>query len=278
MDSRKIENAVWQANILLHEKEGPYYQAIHFEIFNFLEQHRLTRALIDATSKVSSRSRVALDFGCGTGNVTSKLLSLGWKVIAADTSKTMLAVLKNNLRSACSTGQLLLYQLEGKRLNLKDESLGIITCYSVLHHLYDYMYTIDEFSRVLDKGGVLFIDHEQSDDFWKSQGNLLYELDVKTSLMINDLYLRRVRRIKSPSLDYTLSDYRTRYGTRISWPDVRTLLREKGFIVREQNYLVHRCVLPNLLHLACRTRIKDTRELTALKQTTGVPANPSSGS
>ncbi len=277
MDSnRQIERAVWRANIGLHAKEAPFYDAIHFEIFNFIEQHRLRRALALASNMVASRSRVALDFGCGTGNVTSKLLSLGWKVLAVDTSKTMLTILSHKLRSACNSGQLVVRRLGSKRINLASGSLGLVTCYSVLHHLYDYMSTLGEFSRVLDEGGVLYVDHEHTDDFWNSQDRFLYQMDLRSSSLINDLYLKRVRRIRPPWLDYRMSDYRTKLETKISWPDVKKFLQANGFSVREWNYLVHRSIIPNPLHLACKGTVRDTRAVIAVKGHPNGPAAQSS--
>ena len=261
----QIERAVWRANIDLHAKEGPYYDAVHFEIFNFIEQHRLRRALALASNMVTSKSRLALDFGCGTGNVTSKLLSLGWKVIAVDTSKMMLNILSHKLRFACYSGQLVVRDLGSKRINLASGALGLVTCYSVLHHLYDYMSALSEFSRVLDEGGVLYVDHEHSNDFWNSQDRFLYKIDLRLSALINDLYLKRVRRIRPPRLDYSMSDYRTKQETRISWPDIKKFLQANGFSVQELNYLVHRCIFPNPLHLACKRTVKDTRAVIALK-------------
>jgi ubiquinone/menaquinone biosynthesis C-methylase UbiE len=275
---RQVERAVWRANIDLHAKEGPFYDAVHFDIFNFVEQHRLRRTLALASSMVASRSRLALDFGCGTGNVTSKLLSLGWEVMAVDTSKTMLTILNHKLRSACNSGQLVVRHLGTKRINLASGSVGLITCYSVLHHLYDYMSTLGEFSRVLDEGGVLYVDHEHSDGFWNSQDRFLYQMDRRLSSLVNDLYLKRVRRIRPPWLDYGMSDYRTKQEKRISWPEVKKFLQANGFSVQEWNYLVHRCVFPNPLHLACKGAVKDTRAVIAVKSHPNDPTVESSQS
>jgi ubiquinone/menaquinone biosynthesis C-methylase UbiE len=47
---------------------------------------------------VKTNSKIALDFGCGSGNVTSKLLELGWKVVAVDSSEAMLQTLRKKFQ------------------------------------------------------------------------------------------------------------------------------------------------------------------------------------
>jgi SAM-dependent methyltransferase len=101
-----IEQRVWHANIDVHEAEALAYDQVHLEIFDGIEQQRLVWNLKYAKELVRSRSDVAFDFGCGTGNVTSKLLMMGWKVVAGDVSENRLKALPRKLSlTICGGGR-----------------------------------------------------------------------------------------------------------------------------------------------------------------------------
>ena len=97
----------------------------------------------------------ALDIGCGAGNVTQYLVHQGTKVTAADTSENFLKIIDKTF-SGVET-----ILLNGNNLEeIPDSSFDIVTTYSVLHHVPDYLKLVEEMCRVLKKGGVLYIDHE----------------------------------------------------------------------------------------------------------------------
>jgi hypothetical protein len=80
----------------------------------------------------------------------------------------------------------------------------------VLHHLPDYVDAIKRLSVFLKKGGVMYLDHEASPFYWKSESHIVAQL-VKSiyfhsNPLINILYFQ-IMGINIPSLDYTLSDY-----------------------------------------------------------------------
>ena len=55
----------------------------------------------------------------------------------------------------------------------------LITCYSVLHHLPDYITALEGLSVFLKKGGVIYIDHEASPFYWKTEPSSLARLRQK---------------------------------------------------------------------------------------------------
>src|SRR5689334_13190550 len=79
-------------NIKVHDQVASKYEARHDEIFNDVEQARLAQALRKALGAVLTDSDQikALDFGCGSGNLTKHLLALGVDVVAADVSPRFL--------------------------------------------------------------------------------------------------------------------------------------------------------------------------------------------
>ena len=266
------ESSVWEANVTVHAKEAVAYDNIHLEIFNAVEQKRLVKNLKMVSKLVTSPSDTALDFGCGTGNITQKLIRLGWKVIAADSSPEMLDRLKRKLLPNASPTTLVPHLLTGKHLSFEDKRFGLVTAYSVFHHLYDYMFTLQELCRVLDRGGVLYIDHEVSDSYWNLEQKRVYRIYEAAGGKINQICRKRFLRqnsAKIPRLNYTLSDYRTKESTRIEWDKVKRFLLERGFTVREHTYLLHKSIVLNPLYPFYRLflrNVEDMRTLICIKE------------
>jgi ubiquinone/menaquinone biosynthesis C-methylase UbiE len=106
-----------------------------------------------------------LDYGCGTGNITKYLVDYKAKVIAADVSQKILNVLESKLNNSHDID---FHLINGFDLSeYSDNTFDLITTYSVLHHIPDYLSMINEFIRVIKPGGVLFIDHEVNPGYWE---------------------------------------------------------------------------------------------------------------
>jgi SAM-dependent methyltransferase len=139
------------------------YEQRHGEIFNPVEQERLRGALTRAAAAIRSGGRRALDFGCGTGNLTEHLVALGFETVAADVSPEFLRTV--GARFAGRPVQTL--ALNGRDLaGVPDAAFDLVATYSVLHHVPDYLAVVRELQRVLRPGGVLVIDHEASAGLW----------------------------------------------------------------------------------------------------------------
>lgn len=248
-DYEVTEEEVLGANVSVHDMEAKSYDDIHLEIFNLVEQRRLLRSLKRGLSLIESNSTWALDYGCGTGNVTSKLLAFGFNVVAADISEKMLETIRRKFPQAFRSGRLMTYLVKDKSIDFPDGFFCFVAAYSVLHHLYDYMSAIKEMCRVLSDGGVLYVDHELADSYWKLRYSPLYEFYAGISDVANYAYVRYFRRKTFPVKDYSSADYRTRESTRIAWSTVKQFLIENGFSVHENKYLLHRSFLPSPLYL-----------------------------
>ncbi len=93
-----------------------------------------------------------LDFGCGTGNSSFKLISYGFKPVSLDTSLGMLKEVsrKCKKRSLCING-------DGEKLPFKDGAFDAVICMGVMHHLDNKPIAIREMIRVVKKGGSIYI-------------------------------------------------------------------------------------------------------------------------
>lgn len=99
-----------------------------------------------------------VDIGCGTGNLTTAILSaLGGtgKVVAVDISPRMIEVARSKVRDARVTWHVGI----AESLPVGDATVDRIVCFSVWPHLVDHQATLAEFARVLRPGGFLHIWH-----------------------------------------------------------------------------------------------------------------------
>jgi ubiquinone/menaquinone biosynthesis C-methylase UbiE len=187
-------------NIEIHDRVAHKYDAIHGEIFNTVEQARLGEVLSRARDAVRTRARGrdALDFGCGSGNLTKHLLKLGMKVTAADVSRGFLDLVANRYPEVTTH-----WMENGDSSALANDSFDLIATYSVLHHIPDYLAACAELARICRPGGVVLIDHEPSDGFWR--GSDVYDEFRKAALKMDwrkyltpENYWHRFRRLFNP--------------------------------------------------------------------------------
>ena len=231
-----------KANIKIHDKIANNYASVHGEIFNDIEQERLFLALKKSLQAVNTGSEElkALDYGCGSGNLTRHLLNLNVDVVAADVSSHFLAMVRQQYPSE----RLSTFSLNGKDLaSLKSGSFDFIAVYSVLHHIPDYLSTIIELARVCKPGGIVYLDHEPTDQFWSD--NPLYEEFRKKALRIDwgkyfvpSNYVGKVRRWFNPK--YTSEgDIHVWPDDHIEWKHIEKTLVGLGFeVVLSEDYLL----------------------------------------
>jgi ubiquinone/menaquinone biosynthesis C-methylase UbiE len=235
-------------NVKTHNEMAKKYERIHGEIYNDHEQSRLENELSEAISaiKTVSQTKVALDFGCGAGNLTRHLSNLGCEVIASDISQGFLdLVASRTYQKAVKT-----IQLNGVDLaNIPDENVDMVATYSVLHHVPDYLSILEEFMRVLKPGGVLYIDHEPSEEFWTN--NLVrrnFELEMKKRIPVNyakyfvlaNYFDWLIRRFINPRY-HREGDIHVFEDDHVEWNKVvASLVAVGGQVLTAKNYLLFR--------------------------------------
>ena len=230
--SRADYSVVVQGNVEVHRVESAIYDFIHEEIWNRTEQKRLRLALKSAIGLIDSNQFEALDFGAGTGNVTKKLLGLGFRVTAVDISPEMCNVLIVNNKDDVASRRLSVLNVNIDTAKMSGQ-YDLVTCYSVLHHLPDYLLTLRVLARLTKKGGVLFIDHERT-PVSLAKG-IVEKVIVKGYYFVNNTlenaYLR-LHGVKVPNIDYSKSDV----NLSIRWSSVIDVLKREGFTTRLTRY------------------------------------------
>lgn len=220
---------VIESNIQVHRIEAKIYDSIHEEIYNNQEQERLRKNLDYCTQLIKNCTFKAFDFGAGTGNVTLKLLNLGFKVVAVDISPEMCEVLKNKNDEAVKNEKLKILNVNFDYTPIYD-SYDLITCYSVLHHLPEYKQTLRKLSRLVKLGGVLFIDHEGKPESL-GRDNII----DKSMLFLHGKLVaatRSLHPVALPNIDYTLSDV----NRGLDWVEIVKILHSEGFSVMTRPY------------------------------------------
>ena len=205
-----LREKIHEANIAVHRYEAEYYELLHPEVYGRQEQQRITFTLNMVDNLIAGNRRRALDFGAGTGNLTGKLLKMGYTVTSVDISAEMCAVLRKRYKASLKAQKLFVVNSSLEDAAFETDEFDLITCYSVLHHLPDYEGALRRLFAFLRKGGMMYIEHEASPFYWRSEasllGNLLKFVYFHSNPMLNALHFRLIG-FSVPSLDYTLSDY-----------------------------------------------------------------------
>lgn len=235
-------------NISVHERIATVYDQRHPEIYNSIEQDRLYRILAEAI-EVSSQTQLshpirALDYGCGAGNLTRHLLDLGCRVVAADVTPSFAQLVVTTYGSEYVTPLI----LNGIDLHeLPDNSFDVVATYSVLHHIPDYLTAIREMIRVTRPGGVVFLDHERSPEFWV-QSEPLREFQRKTavqtplsyylrSIVNPKWYVKKFKKIRNPRYQEE-GDIHVWPDDHIEWELIKDLVAQSNAdIVKLEDYL-----------------------------------------
>lgn len=204
-----MRQKILDENIKLHRIEAPHYDALHPEEFNWFEQAQIRRDLLCIASNLPKPSS-ALDIGCGTGNILLKLLASGFDVWGVDISKEMIEVLKARIPTLLEEKAQLFTNNADDFLAACTQEFDLITISSVLHHLPDYISSLELAIRRLKPGGWLYITHEPTKDVLSPDPFLRKVLWQVDNLAYSVLRARSVP--QTEARDYRTSDYHLYHG------------------------------------------------------------------
>jgi len=117
--------------------------------------HSVAKAIIAATNP--NKTMHALEFGCGTGLVSMEIAPLVKSLAAIDTSREMLAVLQEKIRSSG------IESIEASCTNLaspsenvlNEKSFELIYSSMTLHHIDETSEFLNRLSKLLPSGGII---------------------------------------------------------------------------------------------------------------------------
>lgn len=261
-------------NIKVHDKLAKKYEKIHIEIYNEEEQNRLRESLVIAKNYISTNEQIpkVLDFGCGAGNLTKHLTEIGCDVVASDVSQGFLDLVSSKTFSR----KIETAKLNGKDLsNFPNDYFDMVCMYSVLHHVPDYLSLMKEFMRVLKKGGVLYIDHEASENIWLGDDSFKKAMNElkKTSvggfgkyLYLNNYVDFFIRKFINKKFQRE-GDIHVWADDHIVWKDVNEEIKKSGgIVVLEEDYLLFRKGYNLDIYKKYKNKHTDTHLLIAKRQ------------
>ena len=260
LNDETLKEKIRQANVSVHRYEAQYYEVLHPEVYSKQEQKRITAKLKTIHKLVTDNQKNALDVGAGTGNLTGKLLQMGYKVTAIDISAEMCTILQKKYDAYLRNNKLVIINSPIENLTFDVGKFDLITCYSVLHHLPDYVTALRNLSGFLKKGGAMYIDHEASPFYWKNEpssiASFVKNMYFHSNPLFNILYFQIIG-LKVPTIDYTLSDYWHKKEHAINHKVIEQVLRGEGFeFSKRTDYHLNGTWIPNPLfyiyRLICR--------------------------
>lgn len=254
-----LKNKIHEANVSVHRSEAQYYEQLHPEVYSKQEQKKITNRLKTIDELVENNQKNALDVGAGTGNLTGKLLKMGYKVTAIDISPEMCSILKTKYARYLAKGKLMVINEPIENLS-ESEKFDLVTCYSVLHHLPDYIAGLRALSGFLKRGGVIYIDHEASPFYWRNEAktvtNMVKFIYFHSNPMINSVYFHIVG-LKVPYIDYTFSDYWHKKQHAINHQAIAQVFKDEGYeMAKRTDYYQESTWIPNPLSILYRLLCK----------------------
>ncbi len=251
-----LKEKIHQANVSVHQHEAQYYELLHPEVYSKQEQRRIAAKLERMNKLVTDNQKNALDVGAGTGNLTGKLLHMGYKVTAVDISAEMCTILQTKYNAYLKNSKLTIINAPIENLAFGAGEFDLITCYSVLHHLPDYVTALKSLSVLLKKGGVIYIDHEASPFYWKTEpsslANLIKGIYFHSNPIFNSLYFQIIG-LKVPSIDYSLSDYWHKKEHALDHKSIEQVFKKENYVFSKRtDYYQNSTWIPNPLSVIYR--------------------------
>ena len=252
------------------------YEPAHGDIFNAVEQRRLYGMLQEAVRLVRTGATpvTALDFGCGSGNLTRHLIALGVSTVSADVSEDFL---KGIRRKFAASGLSQTLQLNGADLaNVPNAHFDLVASYSVLHHVPDYLAIVREMCRVVKPGGILYVDHEVTESYYEKPAIYVEFLQKarprvdwrRIMSLVLDVrgYVHILRRLANPRYKRE-GDIHVWRDDHIEWDKIERVLLSQGLeILLKHDYLLYKATYDLQVYNGYKDRCTDERVLIARKK------------
>lgn len=201
-----------EANRRFYDIVAPVYEEIDGrrtdEVIAWLSEN------LKGLSKETS-GEVLLDFGCGSGVVSDCGRRYFKRTYGIDISPEILKIASEKADGVICG--------EANGIPLKDNSVDVIVCFAVLHHLFDHKSLLKEVYRVLKKGGILYTDHDMDKFFYDR-----FRLPLKVYRSIFNAG-RRYMKARSEITEemYRLSEI---HSDGIDSNSILSILKEEGFM------------------------------------------------
>ncbi len=134
---------------------------------------RYADTLIEEAEQLLNVKGRLLDVGSGRGELARAAKSRGWQVVAIEPSAAFARTLKQDGIQVVETPI--------EECKLPDGAFDVVICAAVLEHLYNPDRTTESISRLLRRGGILFVDVPNEHGLYFLIGNLYERLRRKNA-------------------------------------------------------------------------------------------------
>jgi SAM-dependent methyltransferase len=155
---------------------GQHYDVPPQDYFYGHEQLAATRyadMLIEEAEQLSNMKGRLLDIGSGRGEVARTAKSRGWQVVAIEPSAAFARTLKGD--------GIQVVEKAVEECEFPDGAFDVVICAAVLEHIYNPGRTTQKISRLLRRGGILFVDVPNECGLYFLIGNLYARLHGKNA-------------------------------------------------------------------------------------------------
>lgn len=153
--------------ILEQEVMDTIEDALEYDSMDFTE---VNTAFAERAIEILPQEGLILDLGTGTARIPILITELNpkLKIIATDLSKNMLEVAKLNLEKSKYMSNIVLAQVDAKKLPYPNNYFDGIISNSLIHHIPDPIQVFLECNRVAKQNAALFFrDLVRPDDEWQ---------------------------------------------------------------------------------------------------------------
>ena len=158
-----------------------------------------------------------LDIGSGSGLVTNCAKGLFSPRVGVDLSFEILKAHSHTFDLGVNA--------DVDNLPFADNSFDVVTCFAVLHHLYDFEGLVAEVARILKPGGIFYSDHDMDQTF-----NRRFKIPLSFYRMIHNAKAKYVNAKKEITSDlYDLTEWQQN-GVMIE--HIIDLLTKKNFSIK----------------------------------------------
>lgn len=190
---------------------------------------------------------LCLDYGCGTGQVSTVLVRKGCKVIGMDISHESLIInrIKNNIP---------VVQGDAFHLPFVDSAFKTTCINGVLHHIVDLESAFDEIDRVTEE--YLLISESCTSEYLPNITRIINIVDCISS----KIYRIVKQNILRKSLPICLP---SKYERRLDPEEIATLLRNHNFEIIKQQFYINMpfefLISKNLRRYLCKKLISNDK-------------------
>lgn len=185
---------------------------------------------------IPTDSSLVLNLGCGTGNLMKKADEIFGFTVGMDISLNMLKQAKRYTNS--------LVQADALKIPLKSESLSLVFCAALLHHIYDLKVFFGSVYRVLKPGGIFYSDYDLNRRFSQTIKRIPFFSFIFSSYKnISDKFIFTKEDKRAWRAIHDIAEYHEEFRNGLEPSEIVNIARRVGF--SQIKWLCH-CDSPDL--------------------------------